>query len=106
MLMDTRKTQVLEDDDWHERSKMDHRVERHLLGHHLLVEPLCKAIVEEHHLNNQTWFKWIDGHYRGTATNLVNAEHELEREAQALDTAWKKKLAWNGVERRRGNRQS
>jgi len=68
-------------------------VEREMCGHLLVVEPLVRG----------TWFKWIDGHFRGTATKLENAERELEREALDEEAAWRKKQEWaeSGVERRR-----
>lgn len=93
------------DEGWHLESHGYRPVkifERRLLGHVLMVEPTCSG----DHCPVNLWFKWLDGHFRGTASALREAEFELEREAQALDTAWKRKLAWNGVERRRHGRLS
>lgn len=94
---------TIKDEGWHLEDKGFRPVQsyaRVLLGHVLTVEPTCSG----DHCPVNLWFKWIDGHFRGTASALREAESDLEREAQALDMAWKRKLAWNGVERRRGVR--
>jgi hypothetical protein len=100
--MDARTTQaaLVENGDWELTRLGCFRCE--MMGHVLEVHNLSQP----NYCPTHTWFKWIDGHFRGMAFALSDAEHELEDEAKALVSAWKRKQAWNGVERRRGSRES
>jgi hypothetical protein len=44
------------------------------------------------------WYKWVDGHFRGSAAKLAAAKEQLEREAAGKGTAWGNKLEKSAID--------
>lgn len=68
---------------WHRLMGWQGSYVRDLMGHHLVI-------FHGRTPRDPRWYKWVDGHFRGSAEKLCEAKLELEREAHGEGTAWSK----------------
>lgn len=69
---------------WHRLKGWRGSYVRDLMGHHLVI--FHGRTPDDHN-----WYKWVDGHFRGSAERLKMAKVQLEVEATGGGIAWTSK---------------